>query len=164
MADDGECNPGASPKTGEQVIVGPSNIMKTKAPSIPVVNCIVKGKSVVPPINPAVVKQVYLQTVGLHVSPTVQLSAFEAALVESDFNNCKNGHGTAGGVFQQINQYWGSYAQRTNVVAATNAYLKAAVNVAKAHPKYTAAQVAQGTQKSAYGSRYAAAGQRPRKF
>ena len=119
---------------------------------IPTVNC--KGK--LPPVNLNVARVVYAEAVRLQVSDKVELSAFEAAYVESRFNNCSNGDHSSVGVFQQLKS-WGSAATRENVADASDLYLEKAIAVASNHPTYTAAEIAQAVQRSAHSGRYAAA-------
>lgn len=137
-------------------------------PPVPLVNCIVNGKSAPPGTqNSQVISQVYSQVANyreymkvdgvvtaIAASPTVQLAAFEAALVESDFNNCSNGDADSVGVFQQRNTGWGTVAQRENVIHATDAFLSKAIKLSLAHPSWTSAVVAQKTQTSKFPLRY----------
>ncbi|MEH0108111.1 hypothetical protein V6N00_00055 [Tersicoccus sp. MR15.9] len=83
----------------------------------------------------------------------VRLAMFETAWVESHANNLKCGTGSSVGVFQQTSA-WGTYAQRTNVTWATNRFLDQAIPNARRHPSWTAGQVAQSVQRSAYPTRY----------
>ncbi len=105
-------------------------------------------------VNQAVVLQVYARAVADRADSKVITATFEAASVESDFNNCSNGDGSSVGVFQQLPSY-GSVAQRENVAAATDAFVTRAENAEQALPSTASAgQVAQKVQGSAYPNRY----------
>ena len=104
--------------------------------------------------NQAVVLQVYARAVADGADARVMTATFEAAWVESHFNNCSNGTGTSVGVFQQLSSY-GSVAQRENVAAATDAFVARAENVDRVSgPNVTPGQIAQQVQKSANPARY----------
>jgi hypothetical protein len=83
----------------------------------------------------------------------VLLAGFEAAVVESHVNNCSNGDRDSVGVFQQ-RASWGTYAERTTVSIASRKFFGPALDVARANPSWTAGQVAQKVQRSAYPARY----------
>ncbi len=119
---------------------------------IPPVSC----KPKLPHVNLNVASVVYDEAVRLNASDKVILSAFEAAYVESRFNNCSNGDHSSVGVFQQLKS-WGSVATRENVADASDLYLDKAIAIASKHPDYTAAEIAQAVQRSKYADRYSAA-------
>jgi hypothetical protein len=83
----------------------------------------------------------------------VLLAGFEAAIVESHVNNCSNGDRDSVGVFQQ-RASWGSYAERTTVSIASRKFFGPALDAARANPSWTAGQVAQKVQVSAFPARY----------
>ena len=88
-------------------------------------------------------------------SAKVRLSAYEAAWVESHANNLNCGDSDSLGVFQQRpSAGWGTPEQVTNVEYATNAYLDQAIPNDANNPGYTAGQLAQSVQRSAYPDRY----------
>jgi uncharacterized protein YecT (DUF1311 family) len=104
--------------------------------------------------NPAVVRQVYAQALRDGASPRVLLATFQAAWVESHFNNCSDGDADSVGVFQQ-RASWGSVAARTTVATATHEFVRRANNVdAVSAPSVTAGQIAQKVQASAHPLRY----------
>jgi len=90
------------------------------------------------------------------VDGRVRLSVFETAWVESHANNLNCGTGSSIGVFQQIPQYWCPSDRNLcmDVAHAANAYLDQAIPNASRNPGWSAGQVAQSVQRSAYGARY----------
>lgn len=114
----------------------------------PTVNCEPYGPSTV---DTDVAQKVYATAVSMGASAKVLLSAFEAALVESNMNNCSNGDRDSVGVFQQRTS-WGTYEQRTDVVYASRSFLTRAI--ARQDRYSTAGQLAQAVQVSAFPSRY----------
>ena len=104
--------------------------------------------------NQAVVLQVYARALADGADSRVMLATFEAAWVESHFNNCSNGDGNSVGVFQQLPSY-GSVAAREDVAAATDAFVARAKNVDQTSgPGATAGQIAQKVQQSANPTAY----------
>lgn len=102
----------------------------------------------------AVVLQVYARALADGADARVMLATFEAAWVESHFNNCSNGDGSSVGVFQQRPNY-GSVTTREDVSAATDAFVARAKNVDQVSgPAITAGQIAQKVQASARPTRY----------
>jgi hypothetical protein len=102
-----------------------------------------------------VIKAVYQVGYGLDVTDKVMLSGFEAGWVESHMNNLPCGHSDSLGVFQQRpSQGWGTPAQIMNVRYASNSYFTRAIAVAAGNTSFTAGQVAQGVQRSAFPDRY----------
>lgn len=114
----------------------------------PTVNCEPYGPSTP---NLAVAQMVYETALSLGASAKVQLSSFEAALVESNMNNCDNGDRDSVGVFQQ-RASWGTYEQRTEVRHASRSFLTRAI--AREDSYSTAGRLAQAVQISAFPARY----------
>ncbi len=105
--------------------------------------------------DPNVLRTVYAVGRGLGVSDKVMLAGFEAGWVESRMNNLPCGDSDSLGVFQQRpSQGWGTPAQVMNVSFASNSFFTRAITVAANNPGYTAGQVAQAVQRSAFPSRY----------
>ncbi|MEV0648312.1 peptidoglycan-binding protein [Phytomonospora sp. NPDC050363] len=116
------------------------------------------GCSVPPGADPNVLVGVYRVATGLGVDDRVLLAGFEAGWVESRMNNLPCGDRDSLGVFQQRpSQGWGTPEQIMNVSFASNSFFTRAINVAAAHPSWTAGQVAQAVQVSAFPDRYDAA-------
>ncbi|WP_199921736.1 peptidoglycan-binding domain-containing protein [Psychromicrobium lacuslunae] len=89
------------------------------------------------------------------ISSKVRLAMFETAWVESHANNLGCGDSDSVGVFQQRpSQGWGTVAQCMDVNYAANKFLDQAISNAAKNPGWTAGQVAQSVQRSAYPSRY----------
>ncbi|AJT41408.1 hypothetical protein UM93_07560 [Psychromicrobium lacuslunae] len=89
------------------------------------------------------------------ISYRVRLAMFETAWVESHANNLNCGDLDSVGVFQQRPAAgWGTVAQCTNVVYATNKFLDQAIPNAANYPSWSAGTVAQSVQRSAYPERY----------
>lgn len=85
----------------------------------------------------------------------VRLAAFEAGWGESPMNNLPCGHGDSVGVFQQRpSQGWGTVAQLMAPVYATTQFVVRAIANDRAHPGYTAGELAQRVQRSGYPERY----------
>lgn len=105
--------------------------------------------------DPEVIKVVYRVGSDLGVNDKVMLAGFEAGWVESHMNNLPCGHLDSVGVFQQRpSQGWGTREQCMDVTYASNAFFTRAVEADRAHPEWTAGQVAQSVQRSAYPERY----------
>ena len=108
--------------------------------------------------DPNVLKTVYEVGTGLGASDKVMLAGFEAGWVESHMNNLPCGDRDSLGVFQQRpSQGWGTPEQILNVAFASNSFFTRAIPVAASNPGFTAGQVAQAVQRSAFPSRYDAA-------
>lgn len=90
------------------------------------------------------------------INDKVRLSMFEAAWVESHANNLPCGDADSLGVFQQRpSQGWCDPASLCNDVPhATNKYLDQAIPNDQNNPGFTAGQLAQSVQRSAYPERY----------
>ncbi|WP_265444647.1 LGFP repeat-containing protein [Flexivirga meconopsidis] len=69
--------------------------------------------------DPAVIRKVYEVGQARNVAPITMLAMFEAGWVESHMNNLGCGQETSVGVFQ-LQDFWGTYAQRKDVVYSTN--------------------------------------------
>ncbi|RAO29655.1 hypothetical protein PSN13_04853 [Micromonospora saelicesensis] len=106
----------------------------------------------------AVLTTVYRVATGLSANERVLLAGFEAGWVESRMNNLPCGDSDSLGVFQQRpSQGWGTPAQILNVSYAANSFFVRAIPLAAANPGWSAGQVAQGVQRSAFPDRYDAA-------
>ncbi|MDN3293811.1 hypothetical protein QWM81_07095 [Streptomyces ficellus] len=111
--------------------------------------------TVPPDHDPEVIRIVYRVGGELGVNDKVMLAGFEAGWVESHMNNLPCGHLDSVGVFQQRpSQGWGTREQCMDVAYASNAFFVRAVETERAHPEWTAGQVAQGVQRSAFPERY----------
>lgn len=111
--------------------------------------------SIPPDRDPEIAKTVY--NVGLErgADDRVLLSAMETGWVESHMNNLDCGHEDSLGVFQQRpSQGWGTPEQIMDPVYASNKYYDQAIPNAADNPDWTAGQVAQSVQRSAYPERY----------
>lgn len=95
---------------------------------------------------------------GLGADDRVILAGFETGLVESNMHNLPCGDRDSLGVFQQRpSQGWGTPVQVVDVAYASNSFFTRAITVAAAHPDWSAGQVAQAVQVSAFPDRYDAA-------
>jgi hypothetical protein len=82
----------------------------------------------------------------------VLLALFEAGLVESGMQNLNYGDRDSVGFLQQRpSQGW---PDPTNVTTATRSFVSRAKNLEKMHPGWSAGQLAQGVQVSAFPDRY----------
>ncbi|WP_163513674.1 hypothetical protein [Fodinicola acaciae] len=90
------------------------------------------------------------------VDDRVRLSVFETAWVESHANNLPCGDGESIGVFQQIPRFWCPEDRNLcmDVAHAANKYLDQAIPNAANNPGWSAGQVAQSVQRSAFPDRY----------
>ncbi|MGV1003971.1 MAG: hypothetical protein ACOYEV_04210 [Candidatus Nanopelagicales bacterium] len=113
----------------------------------PTVDCVPR----VPAVDLSVARQIYDEAASLGASAKVLLAGIEAALVESNLNNCADGDKDSAGAFQQRTS-WGTYEQRTTVAYAAQAFYTRAI--ARESKYATAGQLAQAVQGSAYPSRY----------
>jgi hypothetical protein len=105
--------------------------------------------------DPNVIKIVYQVGVRHGVTDRVMLAGFEAGWVESRMNNLPCGDSDSLGVFQQRpSQGWGTPEQILNVDYAATQFFVRAIPIASANPGYSAGQVAQAVQRSAFPSRY----------
>jgi Repeat of unknown function (DUF346) len=103
--------------------------------------------------NDNVITTVYRTALNRKVTSKVMLATFEAGWVESHMNNLACGDKDSLGVFQQRDS-WGTAEQRLNVAWATNAFLDQAIPTDINHPEYSAGQLAQAVQRSAFPDRY----------
>ncbi|GAA2478521.1 hypothetical protein [Streptomyces gobitricini] len=111
--------------------------------------------AVPPGHDPEVIRTVYRVGSELGVNDKVMLAGFEAGWVESHMNNLPCGHLDSVGVFQQRpSQGWGTREQCMDVPYASNSFFTRAVESDRAHPEWTAGQVAQSVQRSAFPERY----------
>lgn len=103
-----------------------------------------------------VAKQAYATAIKRTKDPKVLLSLFEAGMVESNFHNSNKAtdHDSLGYLQQRPSQGW---PNPTDIPTATNSYLTKAIANLQKNPSYTAGQLAQSVQISAYPGRYAQA-------
>ncbi|MGW3953259.1 hypothetical protein ACWEKM_20615 [Streptomyces sp. NPDC004752] len=102
-----------------------------------------------------ITQTVYQIAVSRGVTDKVLLAAFEAGWVESHMNNLNCGDRDSLGVFQQRpSQGWGTPEECMDPVHATNAFLDQAIPNDAGHPDFTAGQLAQSVQRSAFPDRY----------
>lgn len=106
--------------------------------------------------DPDVTEMIYAIGEELGVDDKTMLSAFEAGWVESHMNNLDCGDADSVGVFQQRpSQGWcDDAADCMDVDHATRAYFEQAIPNNEANPDYTAGELAQSVQRSAYPDRY----------
>lgn len=103
----------------------------------------------------SITQTVYAIATERGVTDKVLLAAFEAGWVESHMNNLDCGDRDSLGVFQQRpSQGWGTPEQCMDPVHATNAFLDQAIPNDANNPHYTAGQLAQSVQRSAFPERY----------
>ena len=109
-----------------------------------------------PEHDPAVNQEVYDIAVERGVTDKVMLSMFMAGWVESHMHNLDCGDRDSLGVFQQRpSQGWCDPASLCmDVNHATNAYLDQAIPNEQSNPGFTAGELAQSVQRSAYPDRY----------
>ncbi|MEV5200727.1 hypothetical protein [Streptomyces sp. NPDC053720] len=89
------------------------------------------------------------------VTDKVLLAAFETGWVESHMNNLNCGDRDSLGVFQQRpSQGWGTPEECMDPVHATNAFLDQAIPNDAHNPDFTAGELAQSVQRSAFPDRY----------
>ncbi|HIW64255.1 MAG TPA: peptidoglycan-binding protein [Candidatus Stackebrandtia excrementipullorum] len=112
--------------------------------------------AVPPNHDPAVIQQLYNIGVNRGVNDKVMLAMFEAGWVESHMHNLNCGDRDSLGVFQQRpSQGWCNPASLCmDVPHATNKFLDQAIPNDQRNPGYTAGQLAQSVQRSAYPERY----------
>ena len=105
--------------------------------------------------DPAINNTVHSIAVSRGVTDKVMLAAVEAGWVESHMNNLNCGDSDSLGVFQQRpSAGWGTPEQIMDPTYATNAFLDQAIPNDAANPGYTAGQLAQSVQRSAFPDRY----------
>ncbi|OEV03671.1 hypothetical protein AN216_10490 [Streptomyces oceani] len=119
-------------------------------------NAELEANCAVPPNHdPAIINTVHDVAVDMGANEKVMLAAFEAGWVESHMNNLNCGDRDSLGVFQQRpSQGWGTPEQCMDPVHATTKFLEQAIPNDQANPGYTAGQLAQSVQRSAYPERY----------
>lgn len=100
-----------------------------------------------------VAAQAYAAASKLTNNTTILLALFQAGLVESNFHNNTSAtdHDSLGYLQQRPSQGW---KDPTNVSTATKSFVDKAKRILAEHPSYSAAQLAQGVQVSAYPARY----------
>ncbi|WP_406162924.1 hypothetical protein OG298_40715 [Streptomyces sp. NBC_01005] len=103
----------------------------------------------------AITQTVYAVATSRGVTDKVLLAAFETGWVESHMNNLDCGDRDSLGVFQQRpSQGWGTPEECMDPVHAANAFLDQAIVNDRRNPSYTAGQLAQSVQRSAFPDRY----------
>lgn len=104
---------------------------------------------------PDITQTVFRTAVERGVTDKVLLAAFETGWVESHMNNLNCGDRDSLGVFQQRpSQGWGTPEECMDPVHATNAFLDQAIPNDAGNPEFTAGQLAQSVQRSAFPDRY----------
>lgn len=113
-------------------------------------------KCAVPPdFDAAIINTVHDVASQRGVNEKVMLAAFEAGWVESHMNNLNCGDRDSLGVFQQRpSAGWGTPEQILDPVYATNAFLDQAIPNDQNNPGFTAGELAQSVQRSAFPDRY----------
>lgn len=101
----------------------------------------------------AVAQQAYATAKALGADGKIMLALFEAGIVESNFTNdlTATDHDSLGYLQQRPSQGW---PDPTNVVTATTSFVNKAKIQEAAHPDYSAGQLAQSVQVSAFPDRY----------
>jgi len=84
----------------------------------------------------------------------VIICALMTAIEESSLINNPGGDGTSAGLFQQIDQYWGSYEDRTDPETATRNFMKHAIAEDEKNPNLSYNDLCQAVQRSGYPYRY----------
>ncbi|MFC4492802.1 hypothetical protein ACFPA8_01455 [Streptomyces ovatisporus] len=117
---------------------------------------ILDEKCAVPPdFDPAIINTVHDVATQRGVTEKVMLAAFEAGWVESHMHNLNCGDRDSLGVFQQRpSAGWGTPEQILDPVYATNAFLDQAIPNDANNPGFTAGELAQSVQRSAFPERY----------
>jgi hypothetical protein len=106
----------------------------------------------IPGVDIALATTAFSVANSLGASPKVMLSLFEAGLVESGMRNLNYGDRDSVGYLQQRpSQGW---PDPMNVTTATKSYVTRAIRNDKANPHFTAGQLAQSVQRSAFPDRY----------
>lgn len=100
-----------------------------------------------------VAAQAYAAASKLTNNTTILLALFQAGLVESNFHNNTSAtdHDSLGYLQQRPSQGW---KDPTDIGTATKSFVDKAKRILAQHPNYSAAQLAQGVQVSAYPGRY----------
>lgn len=110
----------------------------------------------IPGVDWAVITTAFSVAEQLGATPKVMLSLFEAGIVESGWRNlgnqgADNDHDSLGFLQQRPSQGW---PDPMNVPTATKSYVTKALANEKKNPSYSAGQLAQSVQVSAYPDRY----------
>jgi hypothetical protein len=84
----------------------------------------------------------------------VIVSAVTTSIEEANLINNPGGTGTSAGLFQQIDQYWGSYEDRTNPETSSRMYYQHAIENDAKWPHLSINDLCQSVQGSAYPNRY----------
>jgi hypothetical protein len=111
--------------------------------------------AVPPDYDPAIINTVHDVASQRGVTDKVMLASFEAGWVESHMHNLNCGDRDSLGVFQQRpSAGWGTPEQIMDVNYATNAFLDQAIPNDANNPGFTAGELAQSVQRSAFPDRY----------
>lgn len=103
--------------------------------------------------DPNIAAQAYQSAIKLTADPKILLALFEAGLVESNFHNdtTATDHDSLGYLQQRPSQGW---PNPTDIATATKSFISRAVANSARNPGFTAGQLAQSVQRSAYPERY----------
>jgi hypothetical protein len=105
--------------------------------------------------DPEVARTICRVADDLGANDKVLLSAFEAALVESNMRNLDHGDRDSLGVFQQRpSQGWGTPEQVMNPDYAARQYISRAIRSDQDNPDLSPGLLAQSVQRSAFPERY----------
>jgi len=91
---------------------------------------------------------------GLGARRKVLVASIMTAMQESNLYNLSGGDGTSAGLFQQIDQYWGSYADRTDPATSSRMFFNHAIPYDKDHPDISFNDLCQGVQNSGHPTLY----------
>jgi len=84
----------------------------------------------------------------------VIICALMTAIEETGLVNNPGGTGTSAGLFQQIDEGWGSYEDRMDPETATRAFMKQAIANDEKNPDLSYNDLCQSVQRSGYPNRY----------
>jgi hypothetical protein len=90
----------------------------------------------------------------MHVRRKLLVAAIATATVESELKNNPGGLGTSVGLFQQIDEGWGSYEDRHDPATASRSFYNHAIKYDNDNPTASIGQLCQGVQGSGYGDKY----------
>ncbi|WP_312885870.1 FG-GAP repeat domain-containing protein [Streptomyces physcomitrii] len=105
--------------------------------------------------DPAIIVVVQRVARSYDANAKVTLAAFEAGWVESHMHNLPCGDKDSLGVYQQRPSYgWGTPEQILDPVYAATQFITRAIDSDRRNPGFTAGQLAQSVQRSAFPDRY----------
>jgi hypothetical protein len=84
----------------------------------------------------------------------VMVCAIMTAIQESVLQNLAGGDGTSAGLFQQIDQYWGSYADRTDPATSARMFLERCIKDDASQPGLSFNDLCQTVQNSGHPTLY----------